>query len=76
LKHHTGYEWGEVSASPPTRGRGLKQTWIRTEAGYMLSPPTRGRGLKPYILNNKYKYYGSPPTRGRGLKHIIHLSLK
>ena len=55
-------------ASPPVRGRGLKQSCLGRHAEGRASPPVRGRGLKLMPSDPTSAISSSPPVRGRGLK--------
>ena len=55
-------------ASPPARGRGLKQLPFFGGGHEEPSPPARGRGLKHGSSEGVELASESPPARGRGLK--------
>jgi len=46
LKFHKDKQDGDITVSPPARGRGLKSKTYSQETVTVMSPPARGRGLK------------------------------
>ena len=56
------------TASPPSRGRGLKHAVLIPSIAQRTSPPSRGRGLKRIGDKDTADFIKSPPSRGRGLK--------
>ena len=61
------------TASPPTRGRGLKQLWPPRMARVIPVAPHAGAWIETTSLHRILRLIRSPPTRGRGLKQSCRL---
>ena len=78
---HEGVDWNvtrriqcRCTASPSSRGRGLKCDTVKQTAENLLSPSSRGRGLKSTLQERYSTLKQSPSSRGRGLKFTAYRS--
>ena len=58
------------TASPPSRGRGLKRIGDKDTADFIKSPPSRGRGLKQSRLSPRVRCLMVAPFTGAWIETV------